>query len=88
MGAQSLNTEIRPRLKEVQDVFTSGLFKKMRSGIDNAADCAKTSGSTKLIKSCEAAREGTESMITVFNSLMDCVDRYEQQLRKVEEALS
>ena len=85
--AQTINTDVRTKLNAVIDLFKDDLFGKMRNGVQATLECAQTSGSEKLIKSCEAASEGTDAMIKVFDSLIECAERYSVQLQKLENAM-
>lgn len=85
--AQTLNTDVVAKLDAVSEVFRDGVLKAMRDGVENAAECAKKAGIPKLERSCEAAKEGTDSMIKVFTDMIDCVDKYKEYLKRVQSAL-
>ena len=85
--AEVLNTEVRKKVDAVVEMFEGELFPKMKSGMENATECATKAGSDKLIASCKAAEEGTQAMIVVFQSLVECCKTYNEQLKKLENAL-
>lgn len=85
--AQVLNTDVIPKLDAVIDVFQNGVLKSMQTGVDNAAECARKANVPKLVRSCEAAKEGTDSMVKVFQDLIECVEQYKEYVKRVQSAL-
>ena len=86
--AQLMNTEIRGKLQTVTDYFKEELFQKMKGGIESAKECADQAGVGKLSRSCDAAAEGTDAMIKVFSSLVECCEKYNEYLKRTEDALA
>ena len=87
MAAQGVNTEIRPALNAVCDIFRSDVFSKLRSGMEHAVEVAEKSGSAKFLKDSQEASESAEALIKELDSLVDCCDRYNEQLKRLEDAL-
>lgn len=86
--SQVLNTDVIPKLDVVIEAFRSGIFTNMRSGIENARECANKAGAPKLVQSCDAAAEGTDAMIRTLEEMIECAERYKEQLKKVQDALN
>jgi hypothetical protein len=87
MGKQGLNLDNLPKIKSSVAMVKDELLPEMRKGIYNATDLATEMGAPALVKSCNAGQEGTERMIKLLETLVDCGDAAAKEYEKVGEGL-
>lgn len=74
--AQTFSTEAVKAIRPVLVDFSDDLYKSLRKGVNEALECAKDANAPKLIKTCEASVEGTETLIKAFTELVDELEQY------------
>lgn len=85
--AQVFDTEIAKKLEPIAELAREDVFKKMLAGLDSTIEVATETGSDSLKRTAEAAKEGAVSVVAVFDSLFECVDKYAEYNKRMEEAL-
>lgn len=84
--AQVANTEIIPKLKACIENIED-IQQNLKTGMTNTMDICKESGSQKLISSCQAASDGSDTIIVVAKELTETLEMLKKQYEKLEAAL-
>ena len=84
--AQMANTEMIPKLKACIEGIED-LQRNLKAGIANTMDICQESGSQKLISSCQAASDGSDTIVAVAGELVETLEMLKKQYEKLEAAL-
>lgn len=85
--ATTYNTELAKKMQPILDLATEEVFPKLREGAQNTVELAKEVGSASLERTATAAVDSADSMCKVFNELIECVEKFQEYNKRMEQAL-
>ena len=84
--AQVVNTEIASKIAACIENIED-LQQNLKKGFENTMEICKESGSQKLINSCQAASDGSDTIIVVAKELTETLETLKKQYEKLQAAL-